>query len=35
MANGNAVVAVRNAEGTILWSRHIWVCDGYDPDGEM
>jgi hypothetical protein len=27
---GNAVVAVRNAGGTILWSWHIWVSD-YDP----
>lgn len=30
-ANGNAVVAVKNAMGTILWSWHIWVCNGYDP----
>lgn len=33
-ADGNAVVAVRNAEGTILWSWHIWVCDGYDPEAD-
>lgn len=28
--SGNALVAVRDAEGTILWSWHLWVCD-YDP----
>ncbi len=27
---GNAIIAVRNAEGTILWSWHIWVTD-YKP----
>lgn len=31
-ANGNALVAVKDAEGKILWSWHIWVCDGYDPE---
>ena len=30
--NGNALVAVKDASGTILWSWHIWVCDGYSPD---
>ena len=24
---GNAMIAVRNAEGTIMWSWHIWVTD--------
>lgn len=28
---GNALVAVKDASGTILWSWHIWVCD-YDPE---
>lgn len=28
--NGNAVIAVRNSLGTILWSWHIWVCEGFD-----
>lgn len=28
---GNAVVAVKNSAGTILWSWHIWVTD-YNPD---
>ncbi len=28
---GNAVIAAKNADGTILWSWHIWVID-YDPD---
>lgn len=27
---GNAVVAIRDSEGTIMWSWHIWVTD-YDP----
>lgn len=27
---GNALVAVKDAEGTILWSWHIWVTD-YNP----
>lgn len=31
LANGNAVIAVKDANGTILWSWHIWVCDGFDP----
>ena len=27
---GNAVIAIRDSEGTIMWSWHIWVTD-YDP----
>ncbi len=27
---GNALIAVKDIEGEILWSWHIWVCD-YDP----
>ncbi|MCQ2184885.1 MAG: DUF4906 domain-containing protein [Bacteroidales bacterium] len=30
-AEGNALVAVRDASGNILWSWHIWVTD-YDPE---
>lgn len=30
--DGNAVIAVKDAAGDILWSWHIWVCQGYDPD---
>lgn len=26
-SEGNAVIAVRDIHGTILWSWHIWVCD--------
>lgn len=38
IAQGNAVVAVRDYEGTILWSWHIWVTDkeifdAADPKG--
>ena len=29
--NGNAVIAVKDASDNILWSWHIWVCEGYDP----
>ena len=43
---GNAVIAVRlkNAKtiggttydpGTILWSWHIWITDGYDTNGDL
>lgn len=35
---GNAIVAVRNASNTILWSWHIWVTDfvpGLAPTVEM
>ena len=30
--DGNAVIAARDAAGTILWSWHIWACGGYDPE---
>lgn len=33
-ASGNAIVAVRNASGTILWSWHLWITD-YDPDAKL
>ena len=29
---GNALIAVKDANGTILWSWHIWLCD-FDPEG--
>lgn len=29
--SGNAVVLVRNSQGTVLWSWHLWVTD-YDPE---
>ncbi len=28
--SGNAVIAAKDAEGTVLWSWHLWVCD-FDP----
>ena len=31
LKNGNALIAVKDASGNILWSWHIWVCDGWDP----
>ena len=32
LKNGNAVLAVVDAAGTVLWSWHIWVCEGFEPD---
>lgn len=29
--NGNALIAVKDAEDNILWSWHIWVCKDYVP----
>lgn len=31
LQNGNAVIAVRNSAGTILWSWHVWVCKDFNP----
>ncbi len=31
--SGNAVIALKNADGTITWSYHLWVTD-FDPDTE-
>lgn len=29
---GNALIAAKSsASGPVLWSWHIWVCEGYDP----
>lgn len=28
---GNALIAVKDANGTILWSWHIWLCD-FEPE---
>ena len=32
LRNGNAVIAVKDSKGVILWSWHIWVCKDFDPD---
>lgn len=32
--NGNAVIAVKDASKNILWSWHIWVCEGYDANAS-
>lgn len=29
--NGNALIAVKDADDNILWSWHIWVCKDYNP----
>ena len=31
--NGNAVIAAKDASGKVLWSWHIWICEGYNPNG--
>lgn len=32
--SGNALVAVKNAAGTVLWSWHLWITD-YNPNVRM
>lgn len=32
--NGNALIAVKDASNKILWSWHIWVCEGYDANAS-
>ena len=31
LKDGNALIAAKDASGNILWSWHIWVCNGWDP----
>lgn len=31
LKDGNALIAAKDASGNILWSWHIWVCEGWDP----
>ena len=31
LKNGNALIAAHDASGKVLWSWHIWVCSGYNP----
>jgi hypothetical protein len=30
LKDGNAVIAAKDASNNILWSWHIWVCNGWD-----
>lgn len=30
--NGNALIAARDESGSILWSWHVWLCNGFDAD---
>lgn len=30
--NGNALIAVKDKDGTILWSWHLWISMGFNPD---
>jgi len=34
LVNGNAVIAVKDASGAILWSWHIWVCKDFYPSAS-
>lgn len=34
MRDGNALIAVYDAQDNILWSWHIWVCRDFDPDSS-
>lgn len=31
LKSGNALIAVRDANNKIIWSWHIWICQGYNP----
>lgn len=31
LTNGNAVVSVKDIHNNVLWSWHLWCCQGYDP----
>lgn len=31
LAEGNALIVLRDASNTILWSWHIWVSEGFNP----
>ena len=32
LKDGNALIAAKDASGNILWSWHVWVCDGWEPE---
>ena len=32
LKDGNALIAAKDASNNILWSWHIWVCAGWDPN---
>ena len=32
ITDGNALIAVKDENGEILWSWHIWVSNGYNPE---
>ncbi|MBO4428297.1 MAG: hypothetical protein J5771_07460 [Bacteroidales bacterium] len=34
LQNGNALIVAVDAQNDILWSWHIWVCEGYDPSAK-
>jgi len=31
LQEGNAIIAAYDSGGDVVWSWHIWVCEGYDP----
>ncbi len=32
--DGNVVVAAKNSTGDIIWSWHLWCCEGYDVEAS-
>ena len=32
---GNAVIAAKDAAGNIIWSWHIWISEGYNPEASQ
>ena len=34
-ADGNALIAVKDDSDTILWSWHIWLCQGFDVEESL
>lgn len=34
LRDGNAVIAAMDADGNILWSWHLWICENYDPEAR-
>lgn len=34
LADGNAVIVLKDQSNNILWSWHIWICNGYNPSNN-
>lgn len=35
LQQGNAVIAIRDASGTIMWSWHIWITEHWTSEGSL